>query len=65
MKASASLTLETAETTHILRVLEQVDWVVGGPKGAAEKLGLKRTTLMAKMRRLGIMRPRTEAHMGV
>jgi formate hydrogenlyase transcriptional activator len=65
MKASASLTLEEAETTHILRVLEQVGWVVGGPKGAAEKLGLKRTTLIAKMRRLGIMRPRTEADVGV
>ena len=65
MKASASLTLEEAETTHILRVLEQVGWVVGGPKGAAEKLGLKRTTLIAKMRRLGIVRPRTEAHVGV
>jgi formate hydrogenlyase transcriptional activator len=65
MKASASLTLEEAETTHILRVLEQVGWVVGGPKGAAEKLGLKRTTLIAKMRRLGIARPRTEAHVGV
>lgn len=65
MKASISLTLEEAEITHILRVLEQVDWVVGGPKGAAEKLGLKRTTLVAKMRRLGITRPRREAHMGV
>jgi len=65
MEASASLTLEEAETTHILRVLEQVDWVVGGPKGAAQKLGLKRTTLIAKMRRLGIRRPRTEAYMGV
>ena len=65
MKSSASLTLEEAETAHILRVLEQVEWVVGGHKGAAEKLGLKRTTLIAKMRRLGITRPRTEARMSV
>src|SRR4051812_5989737 len=56
-KPAASLTLEEAEATHIIRVLQQVNWVVGGPKGAAEKLGLKRTTLIATMRRLGITRP--------
>jgi transcriptional regulator with GAF, ATPase, and Fis domain len=50
-------TLEEAETAHIVSVLQQVDWVVGGPKGAAKKLGLKRTTLISKMQRLGIMRP--------
>jgi formate hydrogenlyase transcriptional activator len=54
---SAAVTLEEAETTHIIRVLQQVNWVIGGPKGAAEKLGLKRTTLISKMRRLGITRP--------
>jgi transcriptional regulator with GAF, ATPase, and Fis domain len=53
----APLTLEEAETRHIIEVLRQVNWVIGGPKGAAEKLGLKRTTLIAKMRRLGITRP--------
>jgi formate hydrogenlyase transcriptional activator len=37
--------------------LEQAGWIVGGPRGAAAKLGLKRTTLLAKMRRLGISRP--------
>jgi transcriptional regulator with GAF, ATPase, and Fis domain len=57
MRVSGSLTLEQAETAHIIRVLEQVEWIVGGPKGAAEKLGVKRTTLIAKMRRLGITRP--------
>jgi hypothetical protein len=41
----------------ILETLEQVGWVVGGPRGAAAKLGLKRTTLLAKMRRMGISRP--------
>jgi formate hydrogenlyase transcriptional activator len=41
----------------VVETLEQVGWVVGGPRGAAVKLGLKRTTLLAKMRRLGISRP--------
>ncbi len=41
----------------ILETLEQAGWRVGGPRGAAAKLGLKRTTLLAKMRRLGISRP--------
>ena len=53
----APVTLEEAETRHIIAVLRQVNWVIGGPKGAAEKLGLKRTTLIATMRRLGITRP--------
>jgi formate hydrogenlyase transcriptional activator len=41
----------------VLETLEQAGWIVGGPRGAAAKLGLKRTTLLAKMRRLGISRP--------
>jgi transcriptional regulator with GAF, ATPase, and Fis domain len=53
----APLTLEEAETRHIIAALQDMNWVIGGPKGAAEKLGLKRTTLIAKMRRLGITRP--------
>jgi transcriptional regulator with GAF, ATPase, and Fis domain len=57
----APLTLEEAETRHIIAVLQQVNWVIGGPKGAAEKLGLKRTTLIATMRRLGITRPELRA----
>ena len=51
------VTLEEAETSHIVRALQQTHWVIGGPKGAAEKLGLKRTTLITKMRRLAITRP--------
>jgi transcriptional regulator with GAF, ATPase, and Fis domain len=54
---AAGFTLEEAETRHIIAVLQQVNWVIGGPKGAAEKLGLKRTTLISMMRRLGITRP--------
>ncbi|UWZ86974.1 hypothetical protein MOP44_04700 [Occallatibacter riparius] len=49
--------MEEAETRHIIRILQQANWVIGGSKGAAEKLGLKRTTLITKMRRLGISRP--------
>jgi transcriptional regulator with GAF, ATPase, and Fis domain len=61
IKPSRPVTLEEAETMHILSVLQQVNWVIGGPKGAAEKLGLKRTTLIATMRRLGITRPEVRA----
>jgi formate hydrogenlyase transcriptional activator len=52
-------TLESAEREHILRALEASGWVLAGPKGAAAKLGLKRTTLQSKMARLGIRKPRT------
>jgi formate hydrogenlyase transcriptional activator len=55
------VTLEDAERDHILRALEQTGWVVGGPKGAAAKLGLKRTSLVSTMRRLGITRPKPQA----
>jgi formate hydrogenlyase transcriptional activator len=49
--------LEDSDRALILETLEQAGWIVGGPRGAAAKLGLKRTTLLAKMRRLGISRP--------
>jgi formate hydrogenlyase transcriptional activator len=52
-----SMTLEDSERALILETLEQAGWIVGGPRGAAAKLGLKRTTLLAKMRRSGILRP--------
>jgi formate hydrogenlyase transcriptional activator len=51
------MTLEQAESDHILRTLKETKWVIGGPKGAAERLGLKRTTLISKMRKLGLSRP--------
>jgi DNA-binding NtrC family response regulator len=41
----------------ILHTLEAAAWVIGGPNGAAAKLGLKRTTLICKMQKLGINRP--------
>jgi formate hydrogenlyase transcriptional activator len=53
----SSMTLEESDRALIVETLEQVGWVVGGPNGAATKLGLKRTTLLARMRKLGISRP--------
>ena len=50
-------TLEEVDRRHILRVLEKTGWRVTGKNGAAEILGLKRTTLQAKMKKLGIKRP--------
>jgi formate hydrogenlyase transcriptional activator len=48
--------LEAAEREHILRVLREAKGMIGGPGGAAERLGLKRTTLNSKMKKLGIKR---------
>ena len=53
----SSMTLEGSDRAVIVETLEQTGWIVGGPRGAAAKLGLKRTTLLAKMRRLEISRP--------
>lgn len=53
----ASDTLSDAEREHILRVLNETNWVLGGPKGAATRLGMKRSTLHWKMKKLGISRP--------
>ena len=58
--SSAMRTLAEAERDHILQALRVADWVLGGPHGAAIRLGLKRTTLLYKMRRLGIDRPPEE-----
>src|ERR1700730_6980540 len=55
--APPATTLRDSEHALILRTLEFVGWVIGGPKGAAKKLGLKRTTLIHKMQKLGISRP--------
>jgi formate hydrogenlyase transcriptional activator len=55
---SASRTLADADREHILETLEEANWLIGGQKGAANRLGLPRTTLIYKMRKLGIeMRP--------
>ena len=49
--------LEEVERDHILRALEASNWVVGGRNGAAERLGMKRTSLVYKMRKFRIDRP--------
>jgi formate hydrogenlyase transcriptional activator len=54
-------TLEEAERRHILEALNAADWVISGPKGAATTLGLKRSTLQARMEKLGIRRARAAA----
>jgi transcriptional regulator of acetoin/glycerol metabolism len=59
LSPAGAVTLEQAESEHILKTLRETNWVIGGPKGAAERLGLKRTTLISKMRRLGLSRPTT------
>jgi len=64
-KASApknSKTLEDATRDHVLQTLEETRWVVGGRHGAAARLGIARTTLIAKMRRLGIELSRPGMH---
>jgi formate hydrogenlyase transcriptional activator len=53
----AAVTLADAERELILRVLRETSWVLGGPAGAAARLGMKRSTLQHKMRKLGISRP--------
>ena len=51
--------LDELERDHIVRVLQASNWVVGGRNGAAERLGMKRTSLVYKMRKLRIVRPAT------
>ena len=53
---NGAATLEAAEREHIQRVLRETNWVIGGPSGAATRLGMKRTTLQSKIRKLGISR---------
>jgi formate hydrogenlyase transcriptional activator len=53
-------TLKAIERTHIVRVLDETSWVLSGPTGAAARLGLPRTTLINKMRKLGIVRPSSD-----
>jgi len=53
---SVPTTLESAEREHILHILRETKGVIAGPNGAADRLGLKRTTLNSKMRKLGISR---------
>ena len=56
VKTTRETSLEVAEREHIIRVLREAGGVIGGPHGAATRLGVKRTTLNGMMRRLGILR---------
>jgi len=53
---SRPLTLKDAEREHIIQALAETNWIVGGSRGAAARLGLPRTTLNSKMQKLGISR---------
>jgi transcriptional regulator with GAF, ATPase, and Fis domain len=55
--SSPLTTLRDSERSLILRTLESAGWVIGGTRGAASALGLNRTTLINKMKKLGISRP--------
>jgi DNA-binding NtrC family response regulator len=50
-------TLEAAERTHILAILKETRWVLGGARGAAARLGINRSTLQFRLNKLGIVRP--------
>jgi formate hydrogenlyase transcriptional activator len=56
-RPESSETLEQAERRHIVSALEASRWVIGGPNGAAARLGMKRSTLQFRMRKLAIVRP--------
>jgi len=55
--STAQETLEAVEREHIVRILDQTQWKVSGKNGAAEILGLNRSTLRARMQKLGILKP--------
>ena len=57
---AANGTLRDYEAALILETLRAAGGMIGGPRGAAARLGLKRTTLVSKMKRLGIYRPRRQ-----
>jgi transcriptional regulator with GAF, ATPase, and Fis domain len=61
--SSAPATLIDSERALILRTLEAAGWVIGGPDGAAARLGVKRTSLIYKMQRLGISRPSLDSNL--
>ena len=57
--SSASATLSDCMRSIILQTLEDTGWMIGGPEGAAARLGLPRTSLISKMKKLGVARPRS------
>jgi formate hydrogenlyase transcriptional activator len=63
-RRNSARSLDDATRSHILQTLIEVNWVIGGRNGAASRLGIPRTTLIAKMRRLGIESPVVRFPMG-
>jgi formate hydrogenlyase transcriptional activator len=63
--SSSLTTLRDSERNLIQHALEEAGWVIGGPRGAAAKLGVKRTTLIYKMEGLGISRPPLQSRQDV
>jgi len=61
---SSILRMEDAERRHILEALTATNWVISGPRGAADLLGMKRSTLQSRMEKLGIRRARTASASG-
>jgi formate hydrogenlyase transcriptional activator len=59
--AASAKTLEAVERRHIIEVLSETNWVIAGRAGAAVKLGLNRSTLTFRMRKLGITRPKPQS----
>jgi formate hydrogenlyase transcriptional activator len=57
VRTEAVETLQEADRRHIVAALERSNWVLAGPNGAAARLGVKRSTLQFRMRKLGIVRP--------
>jgi formate hydrogenlyase transcriptional activator len=55
--SSSQQTLEAAERAHISATLKRTRWILSGPRGAANRLGIKRSTLQFRMKKLGIERP--------
>jgi formate hydrogenlyase transcriptional activator len=55
-RADRQQTLEEVERNHILATLKETRWVLSGPRGAASRLGLNRSTLYFRMKKLGITR---------
>ncbi|MGD9262489.1 MAG: sigma 54-interacting transcriptional regulator [Desulfobacterales bacterium] len=58
LEETQAMLLKDVERNHILKILKQTDWRVRGNAGAAELLGLKPTTLEARMKKLGVVRPK-------
>jgi formate hydrogenlyase transcriptional activator len=61
--SAPSQTLSDAERAHIMGILKETNWVIGGRNGAAARLGLPRTTLISRMQKLGISNNRDSLHL--